>query len=173
MSLVVRQVTLDDAEGITNVLNPIIIEGLYTVLDTTFTPEEEKEFIAQFPERGVFTVALSGSDSTVIGFQNIEPFAQYTKAFDHVGIIGTFASENARGQGVSKELFNSTFEVAKQKGYEKLFAYVRSDNERALAAYLKQGFEIVGTAKKHAKVRGEYVDEVLIEKFLEVLSSKN
>ncbi|TNZ56082.1 hypothetical protein CGK45_22250 [Vibrio parahaemolyticus] len=106
MSLVVRQVTLDDAEGITNVLNPIIIEGLYTVLDTTFTPEEEKE------------------------------------------------------------LFNSTFEVAKQKGYEKLFAYVRSDNERALAAYLKQGFEIVGTAKKHAKVRGEYVDEVLIEKFL-------
>ncbi|EJG0464095.1 histone acetyltransferase, partial [Vibrio parahaemolyticus] len=79
MSLVVRQVTLDDAEGITNVLNPIIIESLYTVLDTTFTPEEEKEFIAQFPERGVFTVALSGSDSTVIGFQNIEPFAQYTK----------------------------------------------------------------------------------------------
>ncbi|ELA7420948.1 histone acetyltransferase, partial [Vibrio parahaemolyticus] len=43
MSLVVRQVTLNDAEGITNVLNPIIIEGLYTVLDTTFTPEEEKE----------------------------------------------------------------------------------------------------------------------------------
>ncbi|EGQ7680414.1 GNAT family N-acetyltransferase [Vibrio parahaemolyticus] len=166
MSLVVRQVTLDDAEGITNVLNPIIIEGLYTVLDTTFTPEEEKEFIAQFPEHGVFTVVLSGSDSTVIGFQNIEPFAQYTKAFDHVGIIGTFVCENARGQGVSKELFNSTFEVAKQKGYEKLFAYVRSDNERALAAYLKQGFEIVGTAKKHAKVRGEYVDEVLIEKFL-------
>ncbi len=27
MSLVVRQVTLNDAEGITNVLNPIIIEG--------------------------------------------------------------------------------------------------------------------------------------------------
>ncbi|EAS64553.1 hypothetical protein VAS14_02518, partial [Photobacterium angustum S14] len=54
----------------------------------------------------------------------------------------------------------------KQKGYEKLFAYVRSDNERALTAYLKQGFEVVGTAKKHAKVRGEYVDEILIEKFL-------
>ena len=67
---------------------------------------------------------------------------------------------------MSKQLFKSTFEVAKQKGYEKLFAYVRSDNERALSAYLKQGFEIVGTAKKHAKVRGKYVDEVLIEKFL-------
>lgn len=59
MNLIVRQVTLGDAEGITNVLNPIIIEGLYTVLDTPFTPEEEKEFITHFPERGVFTVALS------------------------------------------------------------------------------------------------------------------
>ncbi|NNN87432.1 GNAT family N-acetyltransferase [Vibrio sp. 2-2(9)] len=166
MNLIVRQVTLGDAEGITTVLNPIIIEGLYTVLDTPFTPEEEKEFITHFPERGVFTVALSENSSQVIGFQNIEPFAQYTKAFDHVGIIGTFVSDGARGQGVSKQLFKSTFEVAKQKGYEKLFAYVRSDNERALSAYLKQGFEIVGTAKKHAKVRGKYVDEVLIEKFL-------
>lgn len=53
MSLVVRKVSINDAQGITEVLNPIIIEGLYTVLDTTFTVDEEKEFIAQFPERGV------------------------------------------------------------------------------------------------------------------------
>ncbi|MGR6838217.1 N-acetyltransferase family protein [Aliivibrio wodanis] len=166
MSLVVRQVSINDAQGITDVLNPIIIEGLYTVLDTTFTVDEEKEFIAQFPERGVFTVAVNEDGSKVIGFQNVEPFASYTKAFDHVGIIGTFVGSNSRGQGVSKKLFQSTFEVAKAKGYEKLFAYVRGDNERALAAYVKQGFEVVGIAKKHAKVGDVYIDETLIEKFL-------
>ncbi len=166
MSLVVRQVIVDDAQGVADVLNPIIVEGLYTVLDTTFSVDEEKEFIAQFPEQGVFTVAVNVEKSEVVGFQNVEPFASYTKAFAHVGIIGTFVGEASQGQGVSKKLFESTFEVAKQKGYEKLFAYVRSDNERALAAYLKQGFEVVGTAKKHAKVGGVYVDEVLIEKFL-------
>ncbi len=32
-------------------------------------------------------------------------------------------------------LFQVTFEVEKQKGDEKLFAYVRCDNERALAVY--------------------------------------
>ncbi|KJG09053.1 GNAT family N-acetyltransferase [Photobacterium kishitanii] len=166
MSLVMRQVIIDDAEGITNVLNPIILEGLYTVLDTIFTVEEEKEFIAQFPERGVFTVAVRAEGSKVIGFQNVEPFASYTKVFDHVGIIGTFVCSSCRGQGVSKQLFESTFAVAKLKGYEKLFAYVRSDNDRALAAYIKQGFEVVGIAKKHAKVAGKYIDEILIEKFL-------
>ncbi|MCD9501496.1 GNAT family N-acetyltransferase [Photobacterium phosphoreum] len=166
MSLVVRQVIADDAQGVADVLNPIIVEGLYTVLDTTFSVDEEKEFIAQFPEQGVFTVAVNTENAEVIGFQNVEPFASYTKAFDHVGIIGTFVGGASQGQGVSKKLFESTFEVAKQKGYEKLFAYVRSDNERALTAYLKQGFEVVGTAKKHAKIGGVYVDEVLIEKFL-------
>ncbi len=166
MSLVVRQVTVEDAQGITEVLNPIIEEGLYTILDTTFSVEEEKGFIANFPNQGVFNVAVDEEQNKVIAFQNIEPFASYTKAFDHVGIIGTFVDDESRGKGVSKQLFQSTFEVAKQKGYEKLFAYVRVDNERALAAYVRQGFEVVGTAKKHAKVGGVYIDEVLIEKFL-------
>ncbi|MGR5556595.1 N-acetyltransferase family protein [Vibrio fortis] len=166
MSLVVRQVAVEDAQGITEVLNPIIEEGLYTILDTTFSVEEEKGFIANFPKQGVFTVAVDEEQNKVIAFQNIEPFASYTKAFDHVGIIGTFVDGESRGKGVSKQLFQSTFEVAKQKGYEKLFAYVRADNERALAAYVRQGFEVVGTAKKHARVGGVYIDEVLIEKFL-------
>ena len=166
MSLVVRQVAVEDAQGITEVLNPIIEEGLYTILDTTFSVEEEKGFIENFPKQGVFTVVVDEEQNKVIAFQNIEPFASYTKAFDHVGIIGTFVDGESRGKGVSKQLFQSTFEVAKQKGYEKLFAYVRADNERALAAYVRQGVEVVGTAKKHAKVGGVYIDEVLIEKFL-------
>lgn len=52
------------------------------------------------------------------------------------------------------------------QGYEKLFAYVRSDNPNALITYQSQGFSIIGTAKKHAKINGEYVDEIMIERFL-------
>lgn len=161
----IRDVQVADAKGITEVLNPIIEEGLYTILDRTFSCEEEAEFIEQFPKNGVFTVAESDS-SMIAGFQNVEPFASYTKAFDHVGIIGTFVDARFRRQGVAKQLFQLTFERAKEKGYEKLFAYVRADNERALATYINQGFEVVGTAKKHAKIKGQYIDEVLIEKFL-------
>ena len=166
MSFIVRQVTVNDAEDISKVLNPIVEEGLYTVLDTTFTTEEEEGFIRNFPEKGVFTVAEHEVNGKIAGFQAVEPFADYTRVFDHVGIIGTFVDANFRRQGIAKRLFAATFETAKAKGYEKLFAYVRSDNERALATYLNQGFEVIGTAKKHAKVRGVYVDEILIEKFL-------
>ena len=53
-----------------------------------------------------------------------------------------------------------------QKGYEKIFAYVRGDNLTALATYLKQDFRIIGSAQKHAKINEKYVDEILIEKLL-------
>ncbi|MFS1440922.1 MULTISPECIES: GNAT family N-acetyltransferase [unclassified Vibrio] len=166
MSLTIREVAVEDAQGIIDVLNPIINEARYTILDQTFTVDEEKGFIESFPKRGVFTVAVNETTNQLLGFQNVEPFATYTKAFDHVGIIGTYVHANSRGQGVAKQLFDYTFKAAKAKGYEKLFAYVRADNERALAVYLKQGFEIVGTAKKHSKIGDQYFDEILIEKFL-------
>jgi len=166
MELIIRAVQKDDSQGIINILNPIIEEGLFTILDTTFSLEEEKQFIQNFPARGVFNIALEAQSSNVIGFQNVEPFATYTHAFDHVGIIGTFVDSRYRRQGIASQLFTSTFQNAKAKGYEKLFAYVRDDNENALATYLKQGFEVIGTAKKHAKIGGKYIDEILIEKLL-------
>jgi RimJ/RimL family protein N-acetyltransferase len=56
--------------------------------------------------------------------------------------------------------------AAKAKGFEKLFTFVRADNPAALATYRRHGFDIVGTAKRHAKIDGQYVDEILIEQFL-------
>jgi len=35
-----------------------------------------------------------------------------------------------------------------------------------LATYLNHGFTIVGTARKHIKIQGNYVDEIMIERWL-------
>ena len=165
MEVTIREVKIEDADGVCGVLNPIIEQGKFTVIDTPFSLAEEQAFIRQFPERGVFNVAIS-ENQQVLGFQNVEPFASYTQAFAHVGIIGTYVDEQFRGMKIASRLFAETFAAAKNKGYEKLFAYVREDNRTALSAYLNQGFEVIGTAKKHAYVQGQYIDEVLIEKFL-------
>ena len=47
-----------------------------------------------------------------------------------------------------------------------IFTFVSADNPAALAAYLDQGFTVVGTATRHAKIDGRYIDEVMIEKAL-------
>jgi L-amino acid N-acyltransferase YncA len=96
----------------------------------------------------------------------MEPFATYTHAFDHVGVLGTYVDLACRRQGIGRLLFEATFEAARHKGYEKAFTFVRADNVAALVTYLKHGFHIVGTAERQARVNGKYVDEIIIEKFL-------
>jgi L-amino acid N-acyltransferase YncA len=166
MDLLIREVRLDDAEAITTILNRIIEAGLYTVLDMPFTAQAEGEFIANFPKRGIFHVAERRQDGQVVGFQTIEPFATYTRAFDHVAVMGTFVDLSQRRQGIGTHLSEATFEAARGKGYEKIFTYLRVDNPASLAFHLKLGFRIVGTAQKQAKLGRRYVDEVLVEKFL-------
>jgi L-amino acid N-acyltransferase YncA len=100
----------------------------------------------------------------IVGFQNVEPFATYTAAFAHVGVIGTYVDLSEHRQGIGRLLFEATRRAAKEKGYEKLFGFVRADNVAGLAFYKRIGFEAIGIAKRHAKIKGRYIDEVMIER---------
>ena len=55
---------------------------------------------------------------------------------------------------------------APSKGYAKLFAFVRADNLPALFTYLRHGFGTIGNARRHARIDGRFIDEILIEKLL-------
>ncbi len=160
----VRDITPGDAEAIVGILNPIIEARVFTAFDTPLTVEAERDFILNFPRRGVWKVAIQRRDQRVVGFQVLEPFATYTNAFDHVGTLGTYVDLDLRRQGVGKALFAATFTSAAEKGYEKIFTFVRADNPAALGAYLSQGFVVIGTALRHARIDGRYIDEVLIER---------
>jgi RimJ/RimL family protein N-acetyltransferase len=146
-----------------NVLNPLIRAGESTALDRVFTVDEEKAFISAFPPRGIFHLAERATDGVIVGFQNVGPFATYTDAFAHVGIIGTYVDPSGHRQGIGRLLFEATRLAAKEKGYEKFFAFVRADNVAGLAFYERIGFEVIGVAKRHAKINGRYLDEVMIE----------
>ena len=166
MSLEIRAARPQDADAIVRILNPIITAGVYTAFDTPFTPEEEADYIRNFPARGVFLLAVRQADNQVVGFQSMEPFASYTHAFDHVGVLGTYVDLECRRQGIARRLFQATFAAAARQGYEKIFTFVRADNAAALQTYLHHGFQAVGTAHRHARVSGRYVDEIIIEKLL-------
>lgn len=171
MELSIRDAEPADAQAIVGILNPIIEARVYTAFDTKFSVEAERDYIINLPPRGIWKVAVRSSDGKVIGFQILEPFATYTGAFDHVGTLGTYVDLALRRQGVASRLFAATFEAARRKGYEKIFTFVRADNAAALQAYLRQGFVVIGTARRQAKIDSRYVDEVLIEKlFVDVLA---
>jgi L-amino acid N-acyltransferase YncA len=166
MDLSVRDATPEDAEAIVGILNSIIEARIYTVFDTPFAVEAERNYIINLSPRGIWKVAIRRPDQKLVGFQVLEPFATYTHAFDHVGTLGTYVDLGLRRQGIASCLFTATFAAARANGFEKIFTFVRADNPAALSTYLRHGFVVVGTAQKHAKIDGRYIDEVLIEKRL-------
>lgn len=166
MELVIREVRPDDAAGVARILNSAIETGRQTVFDTPFTVAAEREYIQGLPARAVFMVAEQRPAGEILGFQSMEPFATYTGAFDHVGVIGTYVDHGCRRQGIGKRLAEASFAAAQRQGYEKILTYVRSDNPNSLSFYLNLGFRVVGTAQKQAKIGDQYVDEIIIEKFL-------
>ncbi|MBI3039252.1 GNAT family N-acetyltransferase [bacterium] len=133
---IVREVQIGDSEPICGILNRIIAKGNFTVIDGPISIESQAEYIRNYPHRGIFNVALCAKRMIVIGFQSVDCLA------------------------------NKTFKMAREKGFEKIFTYVRADNIGAIAWYLKMGFRVIGTALRQAKIGEKYCDEIIIEKFL-------
>ena len=167
IDLTVREATVADATGIVDVFNPIIESGLYTSIFTSFSVEEEEQYIRNLSERAMLHIAVLSTEGRVVGFQGLQPFPAHTSAWAHIGIIGTFVDEAFRRQGVSKRLFAATLQAAPARGYEKILTYVRADNPAALSAYAAQGFTVVGVSTRHTKLADRYVDEIIIEKLLD------
>lgn len=167
MEFSIRVVKEEDAASIVDLLNAIIEEEIFTVMDGPLSVEEQIDFIREFPKRGVFYVAAGDGDQRILGLQSLEPWSTSAKAFHHVGDISTFVALDWRGKGMGRRLSQATFEEAKKRGFLKIMATVRADNPQAVSFYGSQRFKIVGTARKHAFVHGQYIDEILMEKFIE------
>ena len=143
----------------------MIESGRYTAFTAPFTEEQARAYIAHQTARDIFHVAERMEDGVIAGFQSMSPYPGLD-SMAHVGVIGTFVAPSFQRQGVARQLFAETFAVARTKGYEKIFTFVRADNPGALAAYQSQGFQIVGTAQKQTKIHGNYIDEIVIERLL-------
>lgn len=165
MPFFTRPATEADAEGMVALLNPIIEAGIYSIMDQPLSLVEQIAFIREFPPRGVFYVAVSSDNQSIIGLQDITPLTP--KAFQHVGEISTFVGLEHQGQGIGHTLTKVTCQAAQAQGILKVCATVRADNPQAVSFYRRQGFQVIGTAAKQAFLHGNYIDEVLLERFLE------
>jgi L-amino acid N-acyltransferase YncA len=162
LEFLVRPVSEQDAAAIVELLNPIIRAGTYTVMDAPFTVDDQSDFIRGFPARGIYLAAVRDADHAVVGIQDVMPRSE-SNVFRHVGEISTFVAMGCHRQGIGARLCQATFAAAQTQGFRKLCATVRADNPHALAFYQGHGFHVVGTAHQHAFLRGQYIDEILLE----------
>lgn len=162
--LTIRRAAPEDAEAISAIWDVVCAEGIYTAVSQPFTPEQEREYIAGLSDReGVFVAEFEGR---IVGFQTLDRWADYTDAFDHVCVLGTFVLPELRGRGIGRRLAAHTFDFARAHGYEKSVVYVRGSNAGAQAFYRSLGFRSKGVLERQVKIDGGYDDEVFMERFL-------
>jgi L-amino acid N-acyltransferase YncA len=164
VDLVIRRATMNDAQDVAGLINDIIDEGQLTSLYPALTTEQEKAFIAGLGPRSV--MFLARADGKLLGTCTIEPFAPYTRAMDHVAVVGTFVSGGVRRRGIGSKLLEKTLAFARQQGYEKLIAYVRAGNAGGQAFYRARGFVPKMVLERQVKIEGRYDDEVWMELFV-------
>jgi L-amino acid N-acyltransferase YncA len=161
----VREVREDDAPAIVDLLNAIIARGTMTTLTTPFTVDDQVRYIRSMAASGVYHAAICNESGAVRGVQGIEPLSSES-ALAHVGDISTFIALGFLRRGVGRVLNRATESAAMGLGLRKLMATVRADNPAARSYYAAVGYQLVGTARDHARIGGRFVDAIILEKAL-------
>ena len=165
MGIAIRRATINDAGQAAQIINALISEGRYTIFDRAFSEEEETAFISSLSDRSALYVAES--DGEIVGVQSIDLFMGFAESVRHVATIGTWLRSEYRGRGIGRLLAEESFRFARSKDYRKVVIQVLADNEAALRFYRKLGFEDIGIARQHVRLRDGFHDEMYLEKLLE------
>lgn len=168
VNITIRPAETRDAPGIIAVLNPIIRAGGLTIMEHEITLDEQIAFMRGFPTSGVFLVAVDRLDDRILALQSVEPVVagDWASALSHVGEISTFVDLDARRTGIGRQLTDATVRVCANLGILKLTAMIRADNPAAQGFYRSCNFQPIGTARRHARVQGAFIDEIMMERWI-------
>jgi len=155
MTILIRPARLSDAQGMIDVLNPLIREGGTTAMPKELTVAEQEAFLSALTPRDACHVAVDGDD--VIGYQSIEAHSALPP---HIAEIATFVRIGEKGRGVGSRLSAASFAAAAANGFTEINATIRADNFEGLAFYTKMGFRDHSVARARPLATGKLVDRV-------------
>jgi len=161
----VRRAAPADAPAIIAATETVCAEGIYFQTDT-FVPDRHWEAVLYQPE-GVpqHLLAVADLDGEIIG--TVRLFAGMCGPKDqHVAELGISVLPLYRGQGIGRRLLAYALDWAAGQGLKKITLSVFATNLRAIRLYEQFGFVLEARRKMQYNVGGEYVDEILMAKFL-------
>ncbi|MHB1207355.1 MAG: GNAT family N-acetyltransferase [Rhodospirillaceae bacterium] len=136
----IRPATDADRDAIWAILEPVIREGETYSLPRTWTREQALAYWFA-PERTQFVAEEAGR---VLGIYFIRANREGGGA--HVANCGYMTAPAARGRGVAQAMCAHSLAMARERGFRAMqFNFVVSTNERAVAAWKRMGFDVVGT----------------------------
>jgi len=159
----VRSAEPSDADGLWQVLEPVVREGETFAHDPDAAPEE---VIAGWMASAAWCF-VAEEEGRILGSYVLKANQPCLGA--HVANASYAVHPDARGRGLGRELGKHSMEEARRLGFRAMqFNLVVSTNEGAIALWRSLGFEVAGRLPRAFHLRGEsYVDALVMFRSLE------
>jgi phosphinothricin acetyltransferase len=112
---------------------------------------------------------VAEQDGRVVGWMALLPVSS-RECYSGVAEVSTYVSEDARSQGVGRELLAAEIESAERSGIWTLQTSVFPENEPSLRLLRRFGFREVGVRERIGRLHGIWRDTVLVERRSEVVA---
>jgi RimJ/RimL family protein N-acetyltransferase len=154
--MTIRRAGPGDAAAIARQMKVVVDEGgwLATESDTTLEQLTER-FREGFAKENISIVAEE--DGEIVGGIGVNP-----SGIAGVAWLGMSIIAEHRGRGLGRELLDAAIEAAREADYRKLELEVFPENARAIALYLRAGFEIEGLKRDHYPRRDGSIRSALL-----------
>lgn len=163
---VVREAEEKDFPEVWAIYQKVLREGVYTSAVRDGNASDRCEHpIQDEVENGKASTLLAEVDGKVIGYVSIDESAWDLSR--HVGELGIAVLPEFRGVGVGSALLESVLHIASEKKLKKICLSVFNTNKLAIRLYKKFHFKEVGRRMKQFNLRGRFVDEIIMEKFID------
>lgn len=148
----------DDAAAIARIYN----EGIEDGLATFETEPRGAADIAAWLEAGFPLVAVEAGGE-LAGWASAPPYRASREAYSGVTDFSVYVARAWRGRGAGRAAVLALIEECERRGYWKLVSRIFPENEASRALCRSLGFREVGVYRRHAKLRGEWRDTVIVE----------
>jgi len=170
-TIIIRHLTKLDVVGVWSNFNEVIDEGLYLPVFFPVRSQLEKDswYNNVKKEKEICIIAENPDlkpPHNIIG--QCEISNSNWDAAAHVGILGIIIKKKYRNLTIGRNLIDYAIRESKKlNNKEKILLCSFSTNDRAIHLFKKLGFRVIGVKKKQFFMDLKYVDEVVMELWID------
>ncbi|MHB8171545.1 MAG: GNAT family N-acetyltransferase [Thermincolia bacterium] len=168
VEIILRLAVPEDAREIINTVSSVSLERSYVLMEKYGKDEEtEKKYIIEMNrQHNLLLVAVA--DGVVVGsLAALQDNGGQDPKTAHILNVGLHLIKTYRGLGVGTKMLQYAIDWAGEKGFGKLEANIFTVNNRSLKLFSHAGFVEEGTRRKQYRIGREFIDEVIMAKFLD------
>jgi phosphinothricin acetyltransferase len=157
----IRKANVEDSAAFAGIYNQGIDDRIATYETERRSAKDQQAWLESIAGQYPAVVAQSGCE--IIGWAGAAPYRD-RECYRGIGEFSIYVRRDWRSRGVGDFLLRGLITEAERLGLWKLLSRIFPFNEASRALCRKHGFREVGIYEKHARLDGQWVDAVIVER---------